>query len=903
MNNDDLAEMLSQFSAEELFLAADAEECEQSLTTYLERAWPSFDPSPFSTNWHIDAVCLPADAAIATTAGNLPIGSIVTDRWDGQVLSFNHQTQTVETKSILAWMKSPGRPMLDIALRNGKTLTVTGNHPVFTQEDGYVRADHLYPGQTVLDLQPLRENVSPQPIPSARWPLQHALFRRGKEKARGADLSEVRWSKGMGRKDLSDLLGGISAQGQAFAMPTMWNPSLRHSWQVEALFAKTRSILRSLVSRKIYGRSKQSGIYPRAKSWAVRGSLSPNSTADFKARRESLLSVLCDWQDGRPPYRLGQRQQRDMESRDLMPTVPHSPAWDGGADYSVVETTVSSVAPSARIPGAVFNIEVEGNNNYFAEGVLVHNCEHLEAVSHGEIRRLLINIPPRHTKTATVAVAFPTWTWANKRNSRYPLLGPQVRFLCTSYGAEKAQEDGVTARRLIGSEWWQKRWGKHCVIASDRDNAERYDTEAGGSRISTGLGGALLGRGGDVKIIDDPIKTGDANSSVELNNVIRAFDEMFSTRATDPKITAEITIMQRLSELDLSGHILSKNYPDLVHLCIPAEYEWDRHCTTFIGWSDPRGTDEDGDPLPDAERQLQDGTPIWPTRFGAAELAPFKVQPYVWAGQYQQRPEPRGGGIIKPEWWRQWPPEGEKFDARGKPLRPLKYPEMEYIVAYLDTALTTKTENDPSGMQVWGVWRGNDTTMFGAREGEEGHTFRTDVTGDRLQEKADETAIFSAAPRLMLMEAWDAHLSFHDLVEKVLATCRRRRIDKLIIEGKANGHSVHQEIMRLCRGEEFGVSIDALKRAGDKDSRLHAVAHLFTAGLIYTPTRNWSQKVKDQCSAGSKGAHDEHADCASGSLRHLRGINLVQTQKEYEDDVRSSFSYKEPEHPYSDIDI
>lgn len=527
-------------------------------------------------------------------------------------------------------------------------------------------------------------------------------------------------------------------------------------------------------------------------------------------------------------------------------------------------------------------------------------CSHLEAVSYGDIRLLLINIPPRHTKTATVAIAWPTWTWTRRKDIRFPLIGPQVRFLCTSYGAEKAQEDGVTARRLIGSEWYQKRWGDRFRVADDRDNQERYDTSEGGSRVSTGLGGAILGRGGDIKIVDDPIKTDDANSSVEINKVIRSYDELFSSRATDPKTTGEVVIMQRLHENDLSGHILAKNNPNLTHLCIPAEYEWDRHCTTWIGWSDPRGSDEDGDPLPDAERQKKDGILIWPDRFGNDELKVFKQQPYVWAGQYQQRPEPRGGGIIKPEWWQQWPPEGEEFDEKGKPVKPLIYPPMEYIVAYLDTALTTKKENDPSGLEVWGSWRGTDTTQWGARDGDT-RSFRTNVEGERTG--IEDVELFSAAPRLMLMEAWEAHLAFHDLVERVIATCRRRKVDRLIIEAKANGYSVAQEIMRLCRGQEFGVSLDTLKRAGDKDARLHAVSHLFTAGLVYAPHRVWSEKVKNQCSAGSKGAHDELADAASGALRHLRSLGQIPTQKEYEEEVRATSSYRETEVPYSDIDF
>ena len=80
-------------------------------------------------------------------------------------------------------------------------------------------------------------------------------------------------------------------------------------------------------------------------------------------------------------------------------------------------------------------------------------AEHLQAVSNGQIKKLLINVRPRSGKTGLVAVAWPTWTWALPPDPRYPLRGPGVRFLCGSYGANKAQEDGVTARRLIGSNW------------------------------------------------------------------------------------------------------------------------------------------------------------------------------------------------------------------------------------------------------------------------------------------------------------------------------------------------------------------------------------------------------------------------------------------------------------------
>jgi hypothetical protein len=140
-------------------------------------------------------------------------------------------------------------------------------------------------------------------------------------------------------------------------------------------------------------------------------------------------------------------------------------------------------------------------------------AEHLEAVSRGEIKRLLINIPPRTGKTSLCAIAWPVWTWTQKPDPEYPLLGPGVRFLCASYGATKAQQDGVTARRLIASPWFQQRWGDRVVISKDRDNQEQYDTTAGGSRISTGIPESL-GKGGMIRMIDDPHKTQEAESEL-----------------------------------------------------------------------------------------------------------------------------------------------------------------------------------------------------------------------------------------------------------------------------------------------------------------------------------------------------------------------------------------------------
>lgn len=258
-------------------------------------------------------------------------------------------------------------------------------------------------------------------------------------------------------------------------------------------------------------------------------------------------------------------------------------------------------------------------------------ADHLMAVTDGQIKRLLINIPPRFGKTNLVSIAWPDWTWTQKKIG--PLSGPQVKFLCVSYGSQLVLDNAMLAKRLIKSEWFQKRWSSRFQIMADKDSNERFDTDKGGSRFSAGFEGGTLGRGGGVKIIDDPHKVGEADSDLVREGVIKTYKEALSSRVTDPRTSAEVIIMQRLHEYDLSGHVLEKG--GFVHLCLPMEYEPDRHCFTVVSgnlfWEDPRGKDENGQSLFDidtnemtatprdaeAEEVLQEkvGELLWPERF------------------------------------------------------------------------------------------------------------------------------------------------------------------------------------------------------------------------------------------------------------------------------------------------
>lgn len=254
-------------------------------------------------------------------------------------------------------------------------------------------------------------------------------------------------------------------------------------------------------------------------------------------------------------------------------------------------------------------------------------AEHLEAVTRGQIRNLLITIPPRHTKSTIVSVMWPCWEWID---------GPSRRWLFASYAESLAIRDNVRSRRLIQSAWYQTNWGGRYQFAGDQNEKRKVETDHGGHRIAVGTGGSATGEGGDRLVIDDPHNVGEIESAVVRTGTLDWHDQVWSTRANDPKTTARVIIMQRSHCDDLAGHVLEQGGWE--HLSIPAEYEGDTR-KTVIGWHDPR---------------QQEGELLWPERFGPAEIAEAKrtLGSFAYAGQYQQRPVPASGGVWKKDWFR-----------------------------------------------------------------------------------------------------------------------------------------------------------------------------------------------------------------------------------------------------------
>ena len=472
-------------------------------------------------------------------------------------------------------------------------------------------------------------------------------------------------------------------------------------------------------------------------------------------------------------------------------------------------------------------------------------AEHLQAVSDGQIRNLIINIPPRCCKSTLTSVAFPAWVWTRPEDTA--TAGPGVQFLTGSYAFSLATRDAVKSRRLITSPWYQKLWGNRFSLTSDQNTKIRYDNDKGGYRLITSVEASVTGEGGGIIIIDDPNAAQEAFSEATIQTTIDWWDNAMSTRLNDPKTGAYVVIQQRLSEEDLTGHILSKEIGNWTHLCLPMKFERNRSFVTSIGWEDPR---------------QDEGELLWPQRFGEQEVKDLEAKlggPWAVAGQLQQRPEPKGGGVIKREWWKLWEPQ--------------HYPPMDFIVASLDTAFTIKTENDPSALVVFGVYSGDVVAQ----------NLKTGLAGD-------DRVYSHSAPRAILINAWTERLELHELVVKVAQTCKLMKVDKLIIENKASGISVAQELRRLFSHENFMVQLVDPKSL-DKLSRLYSVQHLFAEGMVSAPDRTWAEMVITQVGTFPKGKHDDLVDCVSQCLRHLRDLGMLARGPELTAEVQESMRF------------
>jgi len=470
----------------------------------------------------------------------------------------------------------------------------------------------------------------------------------------------------------------------------------------------------------------------------------------------------------------------------------------------------------------------------FKDGLHVRSiCEHLQACAERRIKALCINIPPRLGKSTLCSVMFPAWMLARS---------PQETLLFASYSQLLANRDSVKTRALVESDWYQARF-PHVKIRDDSNLKTAFITTEGGGRQCTSVGGTVTGLGGSFLILDDPLNASDGDSPTVRETANQWFQESWYNRvAGDPDNAVRIVIMQRLHSRDVSALCKESGWDMLM---LPMEYEG-KSDPTSLGWIDPR---------------TEFGDLLWPEQWSRPAVEKMKktLGSYAYAGQYQQRPAPRGGGVIKRAWVRYWydptvvvdPPAVQVQDSTG---------------AWFDAVQEAMTvpPNAPT-VSSWDC------------------SFKGGIKADYV---VGQTWLRSGANFYMLDQSRDK-MDFPDTVAAVRDVYNKWRPLPTLIEGKANGPAV----ISALRGEIPGLL--EVNPEGGKESRLSAVAPLFESGNVYLPHPAmfpWVEESITELVTFPKAPHDDVADALSQALVHMRDrrAEVVDMEATYGDSRDSS---------------
>jgi predicted phage terminase large subunit-like protein len=290
----------------------------------------------------------------------------------------------------------------------------------------------------------------------------------------------------------------------------------------------------------------------------------------------------------------------------------------------------------------------------------------LTAVRQGKIRRLIINLPPRHLKSLMASTAFPAWCLGHD---------PSVPILCVSYAQDLADKLARDCRSIMTSQWYRRIFPTR--LAPHRQAVQEFITTANGYRLATSNGGVLTGRGADIILIDDPLKPEEALSDIQRQAANEWFSHTLYSRLNNKRHGAIVIIMQRLHEDDLVGHVLAQEPWEVI--CFPAIAEKDEvhEIATILG------------PQIFTRRR---GEALHPEREPLETLDRIRrtIGEYNFAGQYQQSPAPLGGGLVKAECFKHYAEKDrpESFDR---------------VVQSWDTANKATELSDFSVCTTWGI--------------------------------------------------------------------------------------------------------------------------------------------------------------------------------------------------------
>ena len=424
----------------------------------------------------------------------------------------------------------------------------------------------------------------------------------------------------------------------------------------------------------------------------------------------------------------------------------------------------------------------------------------LERCYRGEVRRLIINLPPRSLKSHSISVAFVAW-----------LLGqqPQTQIICASYGQDLADKHARDCRTLMSSALYKSIFPQ-TRLSTEKQSVGEFMTTRAGTRLSTSVGGVLTGRGADIIILDDPLKPEDAMSATRRSGVNDWYDNTLLSRLNSKEKGVIIIVMQRLHQDDLVGHVLEQEGWEVLSFpAIAEDEEIFKYETIFGRHQFQRRLKEVLDP----ERESLE----------ILEAMRKSIGEYNFSSQYQQRPIPLEGNLVKNEWLRFYEP-GEE-------------PEFGHIMQSWDTANKSGELNDYTVGTTWGV-----------------------VNKDKFY----------------LLDVFRKKVDFPALKKAVIELAQKYRPNKIIVEDKASGTQLLQEA-RFIDGL-YGMKAYQPPPGTDKVVRLYNQTDMFESGRVLLPKNApWLAEYLNELAAFPGSKHDDQVDSTSQALEFGRRVLCKRT--------------------------
>lgn len=474
-------------------------------------------------------------------------------------------------------------------------------------------------------------------------------------------------------------------------------------------------------------------------------------------------------------------------------------------------------------------------------------ADHLEACTRGELLNLVINIPPRHMKSLSVAVFWPCWEWTFR---------PHIRWLFNSYAEGLSVRDSLKSRRLILSPWYQARYGDRFQLTGDQNQKTRFENDRTGYRIATSVKGSNTGEGGDRLVADDPHNAREGESDAERETVKLWWDEVMPSRRNNLRTAVRVIVMQRVHQDDVSGHVLAekKGYH---HLCLPEEWEPRVQVQVGSGYQ-PQPHDDCAIAV---DPRTEPGELLWPGRLGAGDVAEAKTDlgPYGYAGQYQQRPTPRAGALFRDEWFRALPPDwaGRRLWCNAVQFWDLSWTEAETS----DWVAGATIHIDPRGQELYLTGLARFRT-----------TDDSEADDELLIAQAETTGITPAGPGDAPAEPWMVEPRRRTLAWRIARNIAITRPGVVGVEEGAFQQAATKDLLRRIRGYlwawSVAVVVVSVKVTKDKVFRAQLPSGRLEEGVVYADrSAPWWPTFIGELLAFPKGSYDDQVDALSGATQ------------------------------------